>query len=92
MNQDINQQYIQKLEEIKKNIKTIKGLIKDKKRTYFVELIGTPKSGKTTLINKIKNLFDNEKLPVVARQETAEYNPISKEAERLWMLDAYGAI
>lgn len=54
----------------------------------FVELLGTPKSGKTTLLKNLRGLFNNNELEIFTRRETAEYNPVEKESKQydLWMV------
>ena len=55
----------------------------------FIELIGTPKSGKTSLLGQLEKAFQTSSVPLSTRQETAEYNPIeNKEIEEynIWML------
>lgn len=66
---------------IKENLSKIDGPI-------FVELIGTPKSGKTTLLTKLTGLFHKNGITYEAKQETAEYNPIENkdlEEYNIWM-------
>ncbi len=81
-------QNIQKLNEIEENLENIKKLLNHSDKTYFIEFVGTPKSGKTTLLDNFKNLFNNENIPLVPRQETAEYNPIDKSSKFYgsWMI------
>ena len=58
-------------------------------KPIFIELIGTPKSGKTTLVNAISSLFEKYKIPTFIRRETAEYNPIqdkNSEEYTMWMI------
>jgi len=67
---------------IRDNIEKLEGPI-------FIELVGTPKSGKTTLLNSLSNFFQREKIPFEAKQETAEYNPIEDknlEEYNIWMV------
>ena len=69
------------LEQIKQDLPSIDGPV-------FVELIGTPKSGKTTLLKQFKKLFDTSRIPICIKQETAEYNPIEDkdiEEYNIWM-------
>lgn len=78
----------QKIENIKKNMQMIKEKICSSTTPIFIELLGTPKSGKTTLLKSLKNLFGNNEIEVFTRRETAEYNPVEKEAKQydLWMV------
>lgn len=69
------------LEYIKSNIGKMEGPI-------FVELIGTAKSGKTTLLNNMTALLTKNGVPMQKRAETAEYNPIENkdiEEYNIWM-------
>lgn len=77
-----------KLELIKNNISRIKAGINEDTPPIFVELIGTPKSGKTTLLRSLKSLFYNNQMEIFTRRETAEYNPVEKGAKQydLWMV------
>ena len=71
-----------KLELIKNNISRIKAGINEDTPPIFVELIGTPKSGKTTLLRSLKSLFYNNQMEIFTRRETAEYNPVEKGAKQ----------
>lgn len=78
----------EKLNAIITNLQSINSQLKKSKGPILVELIGTPKSGKTTLLNHVSTLFENNNIPLVKRQETAEYNPISDkslEEYNIWM-------
>ena len=69
------------LEYIKSNMGKMEGPI-------FVELIGTAKSGKTTLLNNMTALLTKNGVPMQKRAETAEYNPIENkdiEEYNIWM-------
>lgn len=79
---------LKKLEEIDRTLEEIKGEVTGSDKPLFIELIGTPKSGKTTLKNAIQNAFDKKGIPVITRRETAEYNPIPKSSEHynFWMI------
>lgn len=69
------------LEYIKSNIGKMEGPI-------FVELMGTAKSGKTTLLNNMTALLTKNGVPMQKRAETAEYNPIENkdiEEYNIWM-------
>lgn len=74
--------------KITNNLKYIKENISKKDGPIFVELIGTAKSGKTTLLNSITELLTRHGVPVQKRAETAEYNPITNknlEEYNIWM-------
>ena len=74
--------------KITDNLKYIQENIFKKDGPIFVELIGTAKSGKTTLLNSITELFTRHGVPVQKRAETAEYNPITNkdlEEYNIWM-------
>ena len=58
--------------KITDNLKYIKKNISKKDGPIFVELIGTAKSGKTTLLNSITELLTRHGVPVQKRAETAE--------------------
>ncbi len=77
------------IETIKQNLEKIKSELNKIEGPIFIELIGTPKSGKTTLTNHIKNLFEKANIPFQTRRETAEYNPIQNkkiEEYEIWMI------
>lgn len=78
----------QKIDTISRNMQRIKARIDDDTPPIFVELLGTPKSGKTTLLKNLKGLFHNNGLEIFTRRETAEYNPVEKESKQydLWMV------
>lgn len=78
----------QKMNSIQENTKQIQENLKSNNTPIFIELMGTPKSGKTTLTRSLKTLFERSEIDIDIRRETAEYNPISKEAEsyNLWMI------
>ena len=85
----VKEQYkLEKLEEIDRTLEEIKGEVINSDKPLFIELIGTPKSGKTTLKNAIQNAFNKKGIPVITRRETAEYNPIPKNSEHynFWMI------
>lgn len=79
---------VQKLNVIDQKIKEIKRMQRYMCNPIFIELLGTPKSGKTTLKNYLSNLFENNDINYFARQETAEYNPVEKTSNgyNLWMV------
>ena len=74
--------------KITDNLKYIQENISKREGPIFVELIGTAKSGKTTLLNSITELLTRHEVPVQKRAETAEYNPITNkdlEEYNIWM-------
>ncbi len=83
-----DQDRLKKLEEIDRTLDAIKDKVGSSNKPIFVELIGTPKSGKTTLKNAMQTAFEKKGIPLVTRRETAEYNPIPKESEHynFWMI------
>ena len=74
----LTQVQLQRVHEIRDQIKRIKKLQEATKSPVFIELLGTPKSGKTTLKKALMKLADYNCLYFMARQETAEVNPIEK--------------
>ena len=75
-------------ERIEENLKYIKTNISKMDKPIFIELLGTAKSGKTTLLNNITGIFESYGIPVQKRAETAEYNPIQNkdiEEYNIWM-------
>lgn len=80
----------QRTKDIQNSIEYLKtNLANNTTQPIFVELIGTPKSGKTTLTNAWRNLLEKNQVPAVFRRETAEYNPIenkSSEEYSVWMV------
>ena len=74
----LTQVQLQRVHEIRDQIKRIKKLQEATKSPVFIELLGTPKSGKTTLKKALMKLADYNGLDFMARQETAEVNPIEK--------------
>ncbi len=74
--------------KIENNLNYIKENISKNKGPIFIELIGTAKSGKTTLLNNITQLMTNNGISTQKRTETAEYNPIKNkdlEEYNIWM-------
>ena len=80
----------EKLNAIITNLQSINSQLKKSKGPILVELIGTPKSGKTTLLNHVSTLFENNNIPLVKRQETAEYNPISDKSADIVFVPKFG--
>lgn len=78
----------QKTEELNRNMRKIKSGLNKNTPPIFVELLGTPKSGKTTLLKSLRNLFSNNDMQIFTRRETAEYNPVAKDSKQydLWMV------
>ncbi len=78
----------QRTEKINRNMGKIKSGITESTPPIFVELLGTPKSGKTTLLKSLKGLFCNNGMQIFTRRETAEYNPVAKDSKQydLWMV------
>ena len=78
----------QKMETISGNMGRIKRGINENSKPIFVEILGTPKSGKTTLLKSLKGLFSNNGMELFTRRETAEYNPVEKDSKQydLWMV------
>ncbi len=88
MDQKTRQECLQKINEILKNMTNIRKDLKESNKTYFIELVGTPKSGKTTLLSRLTNIFNKSNIPIVPRQETAEYNILPKTSGQYntWMI------
>lgn len=78
----------QKTEKIRRNLEKINSRINKNTPPIFVELLGTPKSGKTTLLKSLTRLFNNSGMQISSRRETAEYNPVAKDSKQydLWMV------
>ena len=74
--EDVKQ--LEKLVRIQNRVTRISKTLKDINEPIFIELIGTPKSGKTTLKGYLQNLFENNGIDCFCRRETAEYNPVDK--------------
>lgn len=71
---------------INENMINIKKLITNSK-PIFVELLGTPKSGKTTLLHSLDKIFYTNGIKFFSRQEVAEYIPLKQESKQyvLWI-------
>lgn len=85
----IEQKMQAQMKNIENNLSQIKLGLEKGTGPIFVELVGTPKSGKTTLLNSFKNLFEKADIPFQTRRETAEYNPIENknvEEYEIWMI------
>lgn len=81
-------EFEQQKKRIEDNLKYIKQNLSKVEEPIFIELIGTPKSGKTTSLAHLKNLLTRHGIAVETRQETAEYNPIEDkdlEEYNIWM-------
>lgn len=82
------EKFLNQANRIETSLMYIKENMQKNKGPIFVELIGTAKSGKTTLLNNITNLLMKNGIPVQKRSETAEYNPIENkdlEEYNIWM-------
>ena len=78
-----------RLPKIQENLFYIKENIGKLDRPIIIEFTGTPKSGKTTLVNNLQDMFVRCGIPVNKKRETAEYNPIEDktiEEYNLWMI------
>ena len=78
----------QQKKRIENNLEYIKQNMSKIDEPIFIELIGTAKSGKTTLLTHLKKLFERKDITIESRQETAEYNPIENkdlEEYNIWM-------
>ncbi len=83
-----NEQKLEKLYEIDLKAKKLEENIRKTDKPIFIELIGTPKSGKTTLKKSLEEIFNKNNINYLSRRETAEYNPIGKmsgDYYRIWM-------
>lgn len=86
---DSTQKFEMQKKKIEENIEYIRRNLGKTKGPIFIELIGTPKSGKTTLVKHMQSLFTKNQIGVEKRQETAEYNPIENkdlEEYNIWMI------
>ncbi|MBP3596835.1 MAG: hypothetical protein J6J60_05515 [Clostridia bacterium] len=86
---ELNLNFILQKKKIENNIAYIKANLSKIKQPIFIELVGTPKSGKTTLVKHLESLFNKNDISIAKRRETAEYNPIdNKELEEynIWMI------
>lgn len=84
-----NSKIEQQTDEIQKAVTYLRKNLGEIDEPIFIELIGTPKSGKTTLVQALKNLLEKNNVPAFIRRETAEYNPIqnkSTEEYNMWMI------
>ena len=73
---------------IEENLKFMQSNLGKINEPIFIELIGTAKSGKTTLLNNMTALLTKNNIPMQKRAETAEYNPIENkdlEEYNIWM-------
>lgn len=79
----------QQTKNIQSNLEYIRQNLSKVRQPIIIELIGTPKSGKTTLITNLEKLFTNSGISIKTRQETAEYNPIENKdlpEYNIWMI------
>ena len=76
------------LENTKERIIELSQRLKKTDKPVFIELTGTPKSGKTTLKRALEESLSKYGIDVYTRRETAEYNPINKSDEHydIWMI------
>lgn len=76
-------------ETIEENLAYIKENLGKLDEPIIIEFTGTPKSGKTTLVQNLQVLFEKAGITVNKKRETAEYNPIDDkgiEEYNLWMI------
>lgn len=73
---------------INENMIRIKKLITNSK-PIFVELLGTPKSGKTTLLHSLVKIFNTNAIKFFSRQEVAEYIPLKQESKQYVLWDNF---
>lgn len=81
-------EFEQQKKRIEENLEYVKQNLESLKDPILIELLGTAKSGKTTLLNHLMRLFERNGIPIETRQETAEYNPIKNkdlEEYNIWM-------
>lgn len=86
---ELDIKFILQKRKIENNISYIKDNLSKVQQPIFIELVGTPKSGKTTLVKHLEALFNKNEIAINKRRETAEYNPIDdKELEEynIWMI------
>ena len=70
---------LKKFESMLETIERIKEMQAKEEESVFIELIGTPRSGKTTLKNVLEKLFKDSGVPYVARKSFSTYCPIKPE-------------
>ena len=78
---------LKKFESMLETIERIKEMQAKAEESVFIELIGTPRSGKTTLKNVLEKLFKDSGVPYVARKSFSTYCPIKPENDmyNLWI-------
>lgn len=78
---------LKKFENMLEAIERIKEMQSKSNESVFIELIGTPRSGKTTLQNVLAKLFKDNEVQYVARKSLATYCPIKPENDmyNLWI-------
>lgn len=89
MSEDVKVIGQNQMAKIKENIDFIRANIDKLDGPIMIELLGTPKSGKTTLVTNLEAVFQKGNVLVDKKQETAEYNPIEDktiEEYNLWMI------
>lgn len=78
-----------RLKRIQENLGYIRANLDKLDEPIIIEFTGTPKSGKTTLVTHLQDIFSRCGIPVDKKRETAEYNPIQDktiEEYNLWMI------
>lgn len=77
---------LEKMEKIEKNLQYISENMNGK--NIIIELIGSPKSGKTTCVQALKTTLEKAGIKFEIRRETAEYNPVNKMSKdyNTWMV------
>lgn len=90
---NIQKEQVMKMDEqlrsIQENLQYIQENLTKLDEPIIIEFLGTPKSGKTTLVTSLENLFKRNDVPVNKKRETAEYNPIQDktiEEYNIWMI------
>ena len=86
---DVEQEFEMRKKKIEENVKYIRENLGKTNKPIIMELIGTPNSGKTTLVKHLESLFKKNDISIEKRRETAEYNPIENkdlEEYNIWMV------
>ena len=87
--EEIMQKFETQKKTIEENMDFIISNLRRMDGPIFIELMGTPKSGKTTLVKHLQALFSKRGVALDKRRETAEYNPIDNkgiEEYNVWMI------
>lgn len=89
----VQREQVKKMDEqlgrIQDNLQYIRENLGKIDEPIIIEFLGTPKSGKTTLVTSLENLFNRNGVAVDKKRETAEYNPIQDktiEEYNIWMI------